>query len=254
MRSRVLAYMASASALLFCCGVSLRAQSEVSVQFTGSYTTTWGNSSGDYGAGIYGGVINGNSSPGIICDDFNDDIYSGESWKANAYQASQLTATDPATGKPYLDDTLFGSTIGFNGYAEMAMLVSALFNGSSTVLGIGGLTQAELASVIWDIGTGGKLTGLDLKALSLYAALQLYFVTHSASAYLNSMTNLWILTPDPKGVVGEPQEMWTENLSVPEGGAALLYLLIAGFSCFGGLLKQRRALEAKRVLLSARAL
>src|SRR6201986_274192 len=159
MKLRAIAYTATAGALLFCFGASSHAQTEAGVQYTGSYSTTWANNSGDYGAGLYSGTVNENTTPGIICDDFNDDITSGESWKAKAYKASQLTATDPATGKPYLDDTLFGSTIGFNGYAEMAMLVSALFNGSSNVLGIGGLTQAELASVIWDIGTGNKLQG-----------------------------------------------------------------------------------------------
>jgi hypothetical protein len=240
--------MATAGAMLFCFGSSLRAQNDVSVQFTGSYTTTWGNAGGDYGAGIYGGNVNGSASPGIICDDFNDEIYSGESWKANAYQASQLTATDPSTGKPYLDDTLFGSTIGFTGYAEMAQLVSMMFNGGTSFGGVTGITQAELASAIWSIGLGGGLQGLDAKTLQLIAALQTYFQTNSATAFLNSMTNLWILTPDPKGVAGEPQEMWTENLSVPEGGAALLYLLLAGASCFGGLFMQKRKLASARAV------
>lgn len=246
MKSRAIAYMATAGAMLICFGASSNAQSVVNVQYTGSYSTTWANSDGDYGAGLYSGTVNGAATPGIICDDFNDEITNGESWQAKAYNASQLSATDPATGKPYLDDTLFGSTIGFNGYAEMAMLVSALFNGSSTVMGIGGLTQAELASIIWDIGTGGTLKGLDVKSLLVLGLMQVYFNTNSgaAQAYLNSLTNLWILTPDPKGVVGEPQEMWTENLSVPEGGAALLYLLLAGASCFGGMFMQRRRLVA----------
>jgi hypothetical protein len=248
-KSRAIAYSAIATAALLCLGATARAQSVVSVEFTGSYTTTWGNAGGDYGAGIYGGVINGGSSPGIICDDFNDEIYSGESWKANAYQASQLTATDPSTGLPYLDDTLFGSKIGFTGYAEMAMVVSAMFSGSSSVAGVTGLTQAELASVLWDIGLGGGLQGLDAKALKLFAALQSYFTTSTAKAYMNSMSSLWILTPSQLGPL-EPQEMWTESLMVPEGGAALLYLLIAGISCFGGIFTQKRGLQAKRVMAS----
>lgn len=237
--------------MLFCLGASAHAQTIVNVTFTGSYSTTWANNSGDYGAGLYGGVINGSTSPGIICDDFNDDIYSGESWQANAYNASQLTQTDPSTGLPYLDDTLFGSKIGFTGYAEMAMLVSMMFNGSTSFNGVTGITQAELASAIWDIGLGGGLQGLDGKTVKLIAALQLYFSTNSATAFLNSMTNLWILTPNPKGP-NEPQEMWTENLSVPEGGAALLYLLLAGGSCFGGIFKQRRTLGAKQAMASVR--
>ncbi len=238
-KSRALAYIATAGAF-FCFGASLSAQGVVTVKFTGSHSTTWDG----LDAGIYGGDINGNASPGIICDDFADETYNGESWKANAYEASQLTATDPSTGKPYLDDTLFGSKIGVNGYAEMGMLVSMMFSGTSSFSGITGITQAELASAIWDIGMGGDLKGLlDAKTSLLISDLQSYFKTHSATAYLDSLTNLWILTPSVKGL-GEPQEMWTDDLAVPEGGAALLYLLIAGASCFGALFMKKRKLGA----------
>jgi hypothetical protein len=247
MRPKGIAYIAIAGAMLLSFGAVAFAQSGVTVKFTGSDTGSW---DGD-DAGIYGATMNGSSSSGMISDDYNNQISSGESWKANAYQASQLTAIDPSTGMPYLDDTLFGSKIGFAGYAEMAMLVSAMFSGNSTVLGISGLTQAELTSVIWDIGTGGKLTlSLDLKSLALYLALQVYFATHSATAYLNSMTNLWILTPQSSSGA----EMWAANMSVPEGGAALLYLLFAGGTCFGGLYMQKNKLQPKRVRTSARLL
>jgi len=231
---------------MLCCGLPALGQSVVSVQFTGGYTTTWGNSGGDYGAGIYSANINGApSASGIICDDFNDEIWAGESWKASAYQASSL-----ASGN--IGSTLFGNTIGLTGYAEVATLVSMMFSGTplTSYGSITGATQAELSSAIWDITTPGGISGLDAKALSLVAAVESAFTGNvaGATAYLDSLTNVWILTPDPLTGVGsgEPQEMWTE--SVPEGGAAFMFLLFAGAACFGAMFFRYRSEFANRGL------
>jgi hypothetical protein len=219
-------------------------QQLVSVQFTGGYTTTFANSDGDFGAGIYSGTVNGSSAtPGILCDDYRDDIYSGETWNANAYQASSL-----ASGN--LGSTLFGNTIGLDGYAEVATLVSMMFgnvssytDGATTITGI---TQAELSSAIWYITTPGGINGLDSKAALLVSTVEAAFGsdTTKAAAYLSNLTNLWILTPNPLTGIGngEPQEMWTTSLvlSAPEGGAALMYLLLAGLTCFGAMFYSRR--------------
>ncbi|MFY9852344.1 MAG: hypothetical protein WAK26_00530 [Terracidiphilus sp.] len=230
MRIKALGLGAVVALVVLCCGLPALAQDVVSVQFTGGYTTTWGNSGGNYGAGIYSGTINGASSPGIICDDFNDEITSGETWNANAYQASSLTASN-------IDETLFGKTVGITGYAEVGTLVSMMFNNSTTYGSLTGITQAELSSAIWDITAPGGISGLDANALALVVAVEGVYNGNSslAQSYLATLTNLWILTPNPEGP-GEPQEMWTENLSVPEGGTALMYLLLAGLSCFGAML------------------
>jgi hypothetical protein len=223
---------------LFGLGLPVMGQQVVSVQFTGGYSTTFANSDGDFGAGIYTGTINGASSPGIICDDYNDEITSGETWNAHAYQASSL-----ASGN--IGNTLFGNSIGLTGYAELGTLVSMMFgNTPNSYGGITGITQSEIASAIWDITTPGGIKGLDSTAKALVAAVELSFAgnTNKATAYLATLTNLWILTPAQLTGIGngEPQEMWTESLSVPEGGAALLYLLLAGFSCFGTMFYSRK--------------
>jgi len=234
--------MIAGTALLFL-GLPAFGQTVVSVDFTGGYTTTFANSSGDFGAGIYTGMINGGSSPGIICDDFNDDVTAGENWNAKAYQASSL-----ASGN--IGNTLFGNTIGLAGYAEVATLVSMMFgNTSNSYGGITGITQSELSSAIWYITTPGGISGLDAKATALVTAVESAFSGNvsKATTYLATLTNLWILTPDPLTGVGkgEPQEMWTENLNVPEGGAALMFLLLAGVSCFGAMfLKHRNQLAS----------
>lgn len=227
MRIKALGLGAIVALVVLCCGLPAFAQ--VSVQYTGGYSTTWANSSGDYGAGIYTATINGASSPGIICDDFNDEITSGETWNAYAYQASSLTSSN-------IGETLFGSKIGITGYAEVGTLVSMMFSNSTTYGSLTGITQAELSSAIWDITTTGGISGLDAKALALVAAVEAAFNGNNSAAqsYLATLTNLWILTPTPLGP-GEPQEMWTEGLPVPEGGTALMYLLLAGISCFGAM-------------------
>jgi len=238
MKYRAISLAAIAGSMLFCFGLPVMGQ-EVSVTFTGGYTTTWGNNSGDYGAGIYSANINGApSASGIICDDFNDEITSGETWNANAYRASSLNSTN-------IGETLFGGTIGLTGYAEIGTLVNMMFNNISTYGTITGVTQAELSSAIWDIGIGGTLQGLDATATKLVAAVESAFGsnTSAAQAYLSTLTNLWILTPNPEGP-GEAQEMWT---SVPEGGAAMMYLLLAGVTCFGAMFFNSRKQTAKQL-------
>jgi hypothetical protein len=239
MKIRYAGLAALAGSMLLCFGLPAFAQDQVSVQFTGGYTTTWGNDSGDYGAGIYSANINGSpSASGMICDDFNDEITNGESWTANAYQASSLNSSN-------IDETLFGSKIGLDGYAEIGTLVSMMFGNISTYGSITGITQAELSSAIWDIGVGGTLQGLDGTATALVAAVEKAFGSNTsmAQAYLATLTNLWILTPTPEGP-GEAQEMW---ISVPEGGAAFLYLLLAGLACFGAMFRNARKQAVERI-------
>src|ERR1017187_4508821 len=116
---------AIAGSVLFCFTVPASGQ-VASVTFTGGYTTTWGNSSGDFGAGIYSATINGATSlSGIICDDFKDEIVTGENWNAYTVQASTLTPSN-------IGNTIFGNTVRLDGYAEVAALVSMMFDGSST--------------------------------------------------------------------------------------------------------------------------
>jgi len=235
MKIKAIGVAAIAGSALLYMGMPAFGQEVVSVDYTGGYSTTWGNNSGDYGAGVYTATITGASSPGIICDDFNDEVHSGEVWNAKAYQASSL-----ASGN--LGNTLFGGTIGLTGYAEVATLVSMMF-GNGSYMGTT-YSQAEIASAIWDITTPHGVQGLDLKATLLVMELELAFNgnTAKATAYLATLTNLWILTPDPLTGVGsgEPQEMWTENLNVPEGGATSLFLLLAGMSCFGAMFLRYR--------------
>jgi hypothetical protein len=253
MRIRSASLAAIAGSALVCFAPSAIGQ-KVSVTYTGSYSSTWSNNSGDYGAGIYSAEIDGvTDSYGIICDDFNDEITANETWNAIVYRASSLTASN-------IDDTLFGSTIGLSGYAELAALVTMFYNGSTTYGGVTGITQAEISSAMWDITLGGtptSLQGLDSTAQALVAAVEASFGGNlsASESYLASATSLWILTPAPEGP-GEAQEVWTDPLppgvSAPEGGAALLYLLSALAACCGAMFFGCRERFGSRTAAQAR--
>lgn len=247
MKNKVTRSAVMAGVSLLCLGLPAMGQQTVSVHLTGGYSTTFSNIDGTDEAGIYSATINGASSPGVICDDYRDEESSTATWNATAYQASSLTSSN-------IDETLFGKTIGLQGYAEVGTLVSMMFGNvtsySANGYHITGITQSEISSAIWDITTPNGIKGLDSNATNLVKALNKAFGSSltAAEAYLKTLSNLWILTPDPKTGVGsgEPQEVWTEGMSVPEGGAALLYLLLAGTVCFGTMFQSR-----KRVAQSA---
>lgn len=199
--------------------------------FNGGYQgSNWAYGNETVGTGFYDGSINGVAvgpgqpgGPGMICDDFRDNIYSGESWTANGVNASSLTSSN-------IGQTLFGATIGLTGYQEVGYLVFQMFTTNPNAA-----TQAAYSEAIWALtGSGvdpGKLTGL---ALTLYNNVTAGGQTLTTA----QLATLWIYTPNPLGP-NEAQEMWG-RVAVPEGGTALAYLLLAGFCCAGCLLHRSR--------------
>jgi hypothetical protein len=167
----------------------------------------------------------------IVCDDYNHNVTAGETWTATGMQASTLTSGN-------VDNTRFGSSIGLLGYAEVANLVTQLLSTNNQQL------QADISSAIWWITSGGTKIGsnysfdgvsLDANAVALLKAV----LGTSSSTLLSQLakdTNLWIMTPTSGGP-NSPQEMWVET---PEGGAALMYLLLAALACYGAMFLRNR--------------
>jgi hypothetical protein len=183
----------------------------------------------------------------IICDDYNDHIVGNETWNVTAIQASNLNTTNiqNTTFGPSLTTTLGSAQNAVNAYAEVAALVNVLINtnwttaGTTVTLDSLTLTNANLSDAIWQI-TNPSLSLGDSTANSLVTALGLG--SNTVDTNLADYSKLWILTPapptgyNPPGGDGEPQEMWVETTAtLPEGGAALLYLLISGAACFGAM-------------------
>lgn len=199
---------------------------------------------GDGYADPYNGsvVYNGSSvNPNnlIVCDDYADTIHAGAHWPATGMEASTLTSKN-------IDDTMFGSKIGLTGYAEVANLVSQMLSPTNAT---NHQLQADLSAALWWITSGGTVKNgiytfagvtLDKNAAALLSAV----LSTSSSTLLAALakdTSLWILTPTGYGTNGqEPQEMWA-TISMPEGGAAYMFLLLAGGSCFGAMFFKYRS-------------
>ena len=228
-------------AAVFLLSASFVLGQNVPMYFNGTYD---GGVALGAGAGFYEGSINNvnvglaYSSPGMICDDYYDHIDGGEHWMATGYQVSTLNAGNIVT------NTLFGGAAGWSGlgftavqgYEALAYLANDMF-----LHGVGnqGL-QSSISQAMWYLtsnavnpGAGVALGSLDLQAQGLVAYVQNLSNLSSLSTY----AGLWLYTQPfaPPGV----QEMWGQ-VPVPEGGAAFMYLLLAGVTCFGAMFYSRR--------------
>jgi len=238
---RILLLMVAAAFLL---SVSFAFGQNVPMYFNGSYQ---GNNALGAGTGFYDGSINGvdvgpgKSSPGMICDDYYDHIDGGEHWLATGYQVSSLNAGN-------IGNTLFGGAAGWGtaplttltngvlGYEALAYLANDMFSN-----GVGHPDlQSSISQAMWYLtsnavtnGSGIGLGSLDTQAQNLVA----YVENVSNLSALSTYTGLWLYTQPfaPPGV----QEMFGQ-IPVPEGGAALMYLLLAGVTCFGAMFYSRR--------------
>ena len=199
------------------------------LNFNGGYQgSNWTYGSETVATGFYDGSINGvqvgpgqPGGPGMVCDDFNDNITTGETWTANAINASTLSSN--------IGGLLFGSAIGVTGYTEVAYLVYQMFTTNPNAA-----NQAAYSEAIWALTGGVAVSALTGQALTFY---------NNAKADWSTMTSqelatLWIYTPNPRGP-HEAQEMWG-MVAVPEGGSALAYLLITGLCCFMGMFSRSR--------------
>ena len=217
-------------------------QATVPMYFNGgTQGNVWyGGPEGGVYTGFYDGSINnhnvgpGYSSPGMICDDYGDNIYSGEHWTAKAYHVSALNAGN-------IGSTLFGSDNGFGvaGYTQLAYLANLMFHtNAGNGAQLSSISQAlwYLTSTALDGSAYTKSWNLDAGAQTLVSYVQ---NKNNNLPALSTYTGLWLYTQpfSPTGV----QEMWGQIPGqVPEGGAALIYLLLAGVTCFGAIFYSRR--------------
>jgi len=240
-------------------GLALPAHAQdVTIDFTGVANTSV-QALGAY-AGYYTGTVTANgvttaANPGFICDDYNNEIFlPSESWQATATSFASL-ATSPSA----LGTTLFGGTIGIDGYAAIAYLSNLM--ASTPASG-----QGDISAAIWYIGSigSGTLTLSDLDATAqayvtslLGATGEFGIVGSSTAAAIAELegSSLWLYTPTGQDITptGDPfpQEFVSDVavLPVPEGGAPWLYLLLAAFACCGAVALRhgRRVAPLKRL-------
>ena len=234
------------AAALICSGLSASGQSITFLNYSAE-------------GGTYPGIVNGQTTT-ILCDDDTDNVIDNETWNVTALQASTLTASN-------IGQTLFGGRIIKAGgstpadiaasdaaaltlYTQVAYLANALLTSSNQpstfnafqdlyTIGTNSVAANDISYAIWAL-TSGIGTGY-----SANTALVYNYVTTNTLPLLSTYTNLWIYTPNPpsgytqNSFGSEPQEMWG-TLNAPEGGASLLYLLLAGAACFGAMVFSSR--------------
>ena len=231
-------------ACLFCAASAFAQILNTQMYFNGGYQgDVWsGGPEGSVATGFYDGSINGvnvgpgQGSPGFICDDYYDNITSGEHWTATGYQVSSLNAGN-------IGHTLFGGAAGWEsvfgisglqGYSALAYLVNDMFTN-----GVGNSAlQSLISQALWYLTSaaiGRPIGGLDSGAMTLVTAA----LAH-CNVSLSTYSGLFLYT-QPFNPTG-PQEMWgqVQTLTVPEGGSALAYLLIAAVACMGAVWQSRR--------------
>jgi hypothetical protein len=178
--------------------------------------------------GFLDGSINGvqvgphdAGGPGMVCDDYQKNLSNGEQWTANGINVSSLNAGDIGA------DTLFGTSIGLKGYAELAFLVNELFTGSWT-----NKQESAFSQALWYLS--GTLSSADLNATAkaLVKAAELYVKINGDS--LSGYSNLWLYASNTGG------EMWGK-VNVPEGGTVFGYVMLAGIVCFGSMFMRFRS-------------
>ena len=199
----------------------------------------------------YVATIGSTSNVRVICDDFTDDVFVGESWTVTATNLSQLPLG--GSSSPVLWETANTSPAGqqkqVTDYITAAILAEQLVTLNPLSL------NAELLSyAIWDVfvpTSSSVLTTSSQSTVNSYlSAAQTQandLVTHSATLAdaTANFANVMIYTADPKsgGAVtscpagktcGAPQEFLVVSMAEPSAIVLLLMDLLAVFSlvCF----------------------
>jgi hypothetical protein len=172
--------------------------------------------------GPYYATVNGVQNTPVICDDFADESYIGHTWNYTANNFSTL------------GNALWGNQT--NNYDAAAWLTLQMLslNGNP-----GNATQVGyLSFAIWSLFDGSNaLKGLNSTQL---AGVNAWLGKVPLNLLPGEFANFLLLTP--QGCIAGPGSCPGQEfmMLVPEGGSGVMYLLLAGLSCFGALLFRRR--------------
>lgn len=190
-------------------------------------TSAGSNTLGGVYVGPYTATVNGVSTS-VVCDDFLDDSFVGESWQANVNSFSTLSFAKWASSFPSTYVTL---------YEQAAWLTLQMLDPKNASQ-IGALQYAVWA--IFDPAALNNLSGANL------ANAQAWLASAAAQTLtINQFSNFVVYTAIPGTATcpgftcrTPPQEFL--SISVPEGGSLLAYLLLAGAVSFGAMFYQSR--------------
>jgi|HubBroStandDraft_5_1064220.scaffolds.fasta_scaffold32036_2 hypothetical protein len=223
-------------AALLCFAPCAFGQGQVNINLTGAGNNVM---DGVY-VGPYNATVNGTSTQ-IICDDFVDDSYVGESWTANVTTLSNLNGTKwggMANATTLYDEAAWLAT----------QMLSPTYSGNATQVGY-------LAYALWAVFQPSAVESWLGANSAAWQAVQGWLSSAAGQHFTpGEFANFFLYTPnlnDPITCNGQacptapPQEFFG-FLSAPEGGSALMYVLLAMFACAAAVwLRSRRPTEAR---------
>lgn len=194
--------------------------------------------------GPYTGTVNGQSTQ-IICDDFVDDSYVGESWTANVTTLSNLNGTKWG-GMP-------NATQLYNEAAWLAtQMLSPAYSGNATQVGY-------LAYALWAVFQpsavktwlgGNSATWQAVQGWMNSAAAQKFSPGQFANFFLYTPNLNYPITCSGHACATSPPQEFFGFISTPEGGSTLMYVLLTTLVCAGALWMRSRRQVATRVTAS----
>jgi hypothetical protein len=202
----------------------------------------------------YYATVGGVANTPVVCDDFGDNTSMGDQWKATITPFPTGPQTSTSWG-------MAGATL--SQYNEVAWFTMALINMPKSVQPANALTQQVIDSfALWAVfdpsGVASYLKSFNGNSVNNATLCQDIFGsadcsgTANGSAYLNVTGPpaggylLEVLSPDltSGGVCQAGHDTCKAQefiAAVPEGGAAIGYLFLAGLCCFGAMfLRSRR--------------
>jgi hypothetical protein len=199
----------------------------------------------------YYATVNGAPNTPIVCDDFKDDSHLNTSWTGNIVAFSSLATPGGLAATAWgsvsnalqlyeeaawLTEGVLKQAAGTQGQINYSFAVWAVFDpsGVASYLDNGGHpSAADIALCNAIFGSGGcgssNVTG------------GLLGLAQGNSYTLSEFSNVSIITPLVNGTTctaGSCPEQ--EFIEVPEGGAAVAYLFLAGLCCCGAMLLRSR--------------
>jgi hypothetical protein len=179
--------------------------------------------------GPYNATVNGTSTQ-IICDDFVDDSYVGESWTANVTTLANLNGTKWGS--------MAGATTLYDEAAWLAtQMLSPTYSGNATQVGY-------LAYALWAVFQPSAVQSWLGANSATWLAVQNWLSSAAAQQFTpGEYANFFLYTPNLNYSItcngqpcptAPPQEFFG-FISAPDGGSTLLYLLVTMLVSLGAI-------------------
>jgi hypothetical protein len=179
--------------------------------------------------GPYYATVNGAANTAVICDDFADDSVVGHSWNFNTNNFSTLGTA------------LWGNqTKNYEAAAWLTVQMLSLNGNPSNNTQVGYLSFA-----IWSLFDKSALAGLTSVQL---AGVNAWLAKVPGNLTLAMFSNFVILTPQGCTPGSCPGQEFLE-MTMPDGGSSVMYLLLAGMACFGAIFFRGR--QSARIVSDA---